>query len=101
MKSKNLELVLSKFLENETKQFTSKEFKTVFFELCGNELSIPYLENLANSNLRLLKTVNCVKVISKGTITTYELNLIQIKKVFPFFKDFDFSNKEKEKGVKK
>lgn len=100
MKNKNIELVLSKFLENETKQFTSNEFKTVFFELCGNELSMPYLENLANSNLRLLKTVNCIKLISKGTINIYELNLNQIQKTFPAFKDFNFSKKEKEKALK-
>jgi len=95
MRNESIELILKKFIENETKQFTKAEFITIFFEVNGFDSNPLYLENKAGSFLRLLKLFKCIKLVGSGTTKIYELNLIQIKKVFPLFKDFDFSKKEK------
>lgn len=100
MRSEALELVLSEFFQQELKQFTSKEFMKFVFELCGNNNSLLYTEQLGYFYLRTLKNFGCIKLVSSGSTKIYELNINQIKKTFPSFKDFDFSKKEKEKAVK-
>lgn len=83
MKNKELELIAISFIDNEIKQFTVNEFKALYFELCGNDVSPAYLENKAYASLRLLLTLKCIKLVGSGTAKIYEINLNQIKKVFP------------------
>lgn len=99
MRNEAIGLILKKFVDNETKQFTIDEFMTAFFETDSGDSSPLYLENKAYAFLRYLKFVKCVKLVAVGTNKIYEFNLIQAKKVFPdVFKEIKFY---KEKGAKK
>lgn len=101
MKNLILEKILSNFFDNEINQFTSNEFRKIYFSNFGENNSPTYIENAAYSALRILQELDCItlKGISVSKKKIYQLNLTEIKKHFPdLVKEIDFSKKkEKEK----